>query len=282
MSLVRNKTLKLTSAIITLFIISGFSTANLTHKEAKTYQESIQNQGENKIQLNHLGYSKFEVNDDLDKQNINKTGILEINRFHNQIANKSQVNKAWNLYSDTYRNAKKKGWFNIGKGFKDSYFNSSISPSHYPNRKFLYDGRVLDPSKPEYLMYFEDEDTGQQKLLGVMFMTNKINETGPQIGGPLTRWHYHRFPSERCFENNVLNLGSKSLLNKNEKCRGSLSEISPEMLHVWFIERNRGPFSTNMKANAEDYPKIPDKYSKNEFKHKLWKSYPNELLQCKP
>lgn len=251
------------------------------HHELSQYQDTIEMDDNDMIQLNHYRRpSEWQV-DQINKSNIDKKGIVEINRFQGEIANKIQVKNSWELYNKTYNSAKEKGWFNISKGLNDSYFNSSISSSHYPSRKYLYDGEVLNPKKPEYLMYYLDREAGKQKLLGVMFMTNRLNETGRQIGGSLSKWHYHRFSDVRCYEENVLNLGPKFAL-EDRGCNGTFSKISPEMLHVWFIERRNGPFSTGMGANAAYHQSIPEKMSKKEFTENLWKSYPDEILQCTP
>ena len=39
-----------------------------------------------------------------------------------------------------------------------------------------------------------------QKLAGFMFQTNERYDRGPQLGGPLTVWHYHVFNRLRCVD----------------------------------------------------------------------------------
>ena len=62
---------------------------------------------------------------------------------------------------------------------------------HVANKANRKDGKVLDPSAPETLMY---EYTGHNtwKLVGVMYTANEsFPQAPPDPGGPITRWHYH-------------------------------------------------------------------------------------------
>jgi hypothetical protein len=62
---------------------------------------------------------------------------------------------------------------------------------HVANKANLHDGRVLDPSTPEVLMY-EYEGHNTWKVVGVMFTANEIYpQAPPDPGGPIMRWHYH-------------------------------------------------------------------------------------------
>ena len=62
---------------------------------------------------------------------------------------------------------------------------------HVPNKDFARDGAVLDPAKPESLMY-EPDGSGGWKLVGVMFSARAaFPDAPPTPGGPVTRWHYH-------------------------------------------------------------------------------------------
>jgi len=62
---------------------------------------------------------------------------------------------------------------------------------HVANKANLHDGKVLDPSAPEVLMY-EYEGHNAWKVVGVMFTANEIYpQAPPDPGGPIMRWHYH-------------------------------------------------------------------------------------------
>jgi hypothetical protein len=62
---------------------------------------------------------------------------------------------------------------------------------HVANKGNLRDGKVLDPSAPEVLMY-EYQGHNTWKVVGVMFTANEIYpQAPPDPGGPIMRWHYH-------------------------------------------------------------------------------------------
>lgn len=62
---------------------------------------------------------------------------------------------------------------------------------HVGNAALRGDGRVLDPSAPESLMYTYDKP-GTWTLIGVMYVaTESYPQAPPDPGGPITRWHYH-------------------------------------------------------------------------------------------
>jgi hypothetical protein len=62
---------------------------------------------------------------------------------------------------------------------------------HVINKANLRDGKVLDPSAPEALMY-EYAGHNSWKLVGVMYIANEaFPQAPPDPGGPITRWHYH-------------------------------------------------------------------------------------------
>ena len=60
---------------------------------------------------------------------------------------------------------------------------------HAKNKANLVDGKVLDPSKPESLLY-ERLKGGKLKLVGVMFSANK-DEAAPTVGGGIGQFHHH-------------------------------------------------------------------------------------------
>lgn len=62
---------------------------------------------------------------------------------------------------------------------------------HVANKANRKDGKVLDPSAPETLMY-EYQGHNTWKLVGVMYTANEaFPQAPPDPGGPITRWHYH-------------------------------------------------------------------------------------------
>ena len=67
---------------------------------------------------------------------------------------------------------------------------------HYINQAYLDDGRMLDPDRPESLLYGRMRD-GSLFPIGAMYMAGCPTERGPRVGGCLTPWHRHGFPFAR-------------------------------------------------------------------------------------
>jgi hypothetical protein len=104
--------------------------------------------------------------------------------------------------------------------------------AHFHNDAYAFDGRVLDPERPEDLIYLKQDD-GDLVLLGVMFLA-PIGQ-GPAVGGPLTHWHTH---DDLC--GSVAGLVPTT--PAGECPEGTLS-LGVEMLHVWLIDHPDGPFA---------------------------------------
>jgi hypothetical protein len=128
----------------------------------------------------------------------------------------------------------------IGSGFRKTLMED---PNHYENPVYLFDDHILDPERPEFLMFYELD--GVPRLAGVMFFVNDHSQRGPQIGGPLTVWHLHNWADPQCVLREVVPLGVAP--DQNGHCENGVSTASTvEMLHVWLIDRPKGPFSTSM------------------------------------
>jgi hypothetical protein len=106
--------------------------------------------------------------------------------------------------------------------------NRPVRFLHVPNPAWRADGRVLDPARPETLIYWRDPDD-RLVLVGVMY-TAARGQPGPTVGGPITRWHDHescRDPATRAKLGRPLDGACPS---------GQLLRRSGEMLHVWFTD----------------------------------------------
>jgi hypothetical protein len=140
------------------------------------------------------------------------------------------------------------GWHDYDRGLADGYHlprdsqGGVLDARHYRNDAFVLDNATLDPERPEYLMYYPTPD-GTQQLVGFMFFGRQQAARGPQIGGPLTVWHYHIFKTKQCLTEGILQ-GGWAVDGKCEKGVGY--HRSAEMLHVWLIDRPLGAFSTSM------------------------------------
>jgi hypothetical protein len=113
--------------------------------------------------------------------------------------------------------------------------------AHFLHYGYWRDGRVLDPARPESLMYVQLPDGGW-KLVGVMFLMPD-GTPGPRIGGPLTAWHAH---DNLCASPVTLQI--TAFASEGGRCPlGSISlGKTPEMMHVWVIDNPYGVFSDDM------------------------------------
>ncbi len=151
-----------------------------------------------------------------------------------------QQRQASTLIEATRAAAERHGWTDYDRAVEDGFYPMMGLSDHYVNDEFANDGRILDPDRPEFLMYY---DTADGKVLsGIMYVMPGIGLRGPQLGGPQTIWHYHVMPAA-CYVNGI----AVERPGTDGSCsRGVRSEVSPEMVHVWFIDRKNGPFSSAM------------------------------------
>ncbi|MFP5316830.1 MAG: hypothetical protein ACLGI2_00895 [Acidimicrobiia bacterium] len=113
---------------------------------------------------------------------------------------------------------------------------------HYAKAVNTQDGKVLDPNRPEALMY--TPTASGMVLVGVMYLMNVPGEFGPEPGGCLTRWHVH---ANVCFS--VATFAPVSQLKEGETCPpGEFRYIPPPALHVWFLDVPGGRFAPEVDA----------------------------------
>ena len=102
---------------------------------------------------------------------------------------------------------------------------------HADNPEYKDDGALLDPTRPETLVYGAGSDG--PVLLGAMYQTDHAGEAGPMVGGALTVWHAH---DHVCFS--LLPPGLGSLSSPFGMCPlGTVTvALTNEMMHVWTID----------------------------------------------
>jgi hypothetical protein len=102
---------------------------------------------------------------------------------------------------------------------------------HADNPAYKHDGRILDPARPETLVYAVAE-SGEAVLLGAMFQMDEIGQAGPAVGGPLTVWHAH---DHICLTVPFAITGVTSPYGLCPLGAFTLP-ITNEMLHVWVLD----------------------------------------------
>lgn len=173
--------------------------------------------------------------------------IYEVTRYPGAEPTPAQRSAADELAERSLESARRHAWFEFLSGLADGYRLAVGDDTHYANEEYILDDRILDPDRPEFLMYYETEQG--KKLTGFMYYARKLREEGPQIGGPLTIWHYHVWTRAHCLRQGLVATG---VVDARGRCAaGRATHRSPEMLHVWFVDHPDGPFGTPMRLPTE-------------------------------
>lgn len=118
--------------------------------------------------------------------------------------------------------------------------NPPLATDHYVNGAYATDGKVLDPARPEALMY--TLTSHGPILVGVMYLTNHSGEAGPEVAGCLTRWHVH---DNLCYAPDTMAIGG--FTSESGECPAGLVHLlPPAALHVWLLDVPGGPFAEEM------------------------------------
>ncbi len=116
---------------------------------------------------------------------------------------------------------------------------------HWDNRSHRFDDAILDPSRPEALIYANTYSG--PFLLGAMFLMPEQEMKGPRFGGCLTRWHTHplcRPPTGPAFPwNGACPPGT------------SYAGETPDALHVWVVPMEGGPYAHEPDERYKCWPK---------------------------
>lgn len=107
---------------------------------------------------------------------------------------------------------------------------------HVAHPTYQRDNRLLDPERVESMVYAKFGGTSM--LLGAMYIAEPTAPNGPLVGGALTSWHIHT--------NLCVDPVQQTALNPlpNGTCApGSAIGPTEEMLHVWTLPYDGGPFA---------------------------------------
>jgi uncharacterized membrane protein len=131
------------------------------------------------------------------------------------------------------------GWFDYDKALAQGFEVDRVNHTHYPNQKYLFDDVLLDPERPEWLIYYDSPEG--KTLMGFMFFTRSLEEVGPTPGGSLAEWHFHPYDEPRCA---IQRIWTVARPDENGECaEGVPVTRTPEMFHVWFIDHPLGRFT---------------------------------------
>ncbi len=132
-----------------------------------------------------------------------------------------------------FRTAEAAGYHSIGDGV--------TGHEHFVNWDMIDDGEILNPDKPESLVY--DTTGGDRRLVSAMFMlpTGATLDSVPEVGGALTQWHIH---DNLCFTSDKSAPRVAGITTSDGGCPAGLQKFTPvPMIHVWIEKNQCGPFA---------------------------------------
>jgi hypothetical protein len=116
---------------------------------------------------------------------------------------------------------------------------------HYTNHRYENDGVILDPTRPETLVYAGTPHG--PVLLGAMYSLPGLDRTSPAVGGPRTVWHVH---ANICV--GPLPPFLIGVLSPFGSCPfGSFNVVSGAMIHVWTVDWPGGLFGHMTDAGVK-------------------------------
>ncbi len=124
--------------------------------------------------------------------------------------------------------------------------DSVTGTEHLVNWRWIVDDKVLDPNRPESLVF---RPTPEGRVLeAAMFMVppGTADEDLPDVGGTLTQWHIH---DNLCMSPERMSDGAPQrtvagLTNDEGGCDRGEKLPNAQMLHVWVVDHPCGPFSS--------------------------------------
>ena len=114
--------------------------------------------------------------------------------------------------------------------------DDAVGYLHAEHRLYSADKRILDPLRPESLIY-ATESGRRPRLVGAMFSVPR-GVLGPTPGGAIDRWHSH-IVCRRGDKRGLAPLASGTCPSGSTLTQGS------EMLHVWFTSDLRSAFAVH-------------------------------------
>jgi hypothetical protein len=125
------------------------------------------------------------------------------------------------------------------------HVRANKSVKHYFNPAHVTDGRVLDPARPEGLLYAHT--TRGPVLVAAVYLMNRAGEPGRAVGGCLTQWHAHDTHCSSDPANGLID----GVRRRGGRCPpGQVPWATPAMLHTWVIDLPGGPFAGHVGSSV--------------------------------
>jgi hypothetical protein len=158
----------------------------------------------------------------------------------------AQSGAAAKLLSDTRQATAQ--FFDLRVGRAAGYIPHVPTPmtvKHYFNPAYVTDGRLLDPVRPEGLVYAHT--ARGPVLVAAVYLMNRAGEPVRAVGGCLTPWHAH---ANHC-SSDPANGRIDGVRGRDGRCPpGQVPWATPSMLHTWLIDVPGGPFAAHVGARA--------------------------------
>lgn len=194
---------------------------------------------------------------------------IEMTQYPDVEPTDAHYEAAYELYTETYDAVMDNGWDDFDQAVADGY--SQWDDIHWVHKDFSFNDTNIEPSQPESLVFFDDND--EKKLAGIMYFEDTIDGRGEQVGGPLTVWHYHASSDVWCFDEVVSHRINEM---ETKDCAEDDLQLprTPEMIHVWFLKHPEGQFATNMRSLPNEFfDREPKRMSFDEFKTHMGEAY---------
>lgn len=165
----------------------------------------------------------------------------------------TELQRAETLLTDTVKDLKRfqtpaqayaAGYRSIGDGI--------TGDEHYTNWSYVNDGHILDPTRPESVVY--EVKNGKQTAVAAMYslpLGSSFTDV-PDVGGALTQWHVHR---NLCLTNNPQQRLVAGITSEKGGCPPGTSKAgNTPMVHVWTVPNPCGPFAALEGIGAGQVP----------------------------
>jgi hypothetical protein len=116
-----------------------------------------------------------------------------------------------------------------------------VTVEHYVNWSYTDDGHILDPLRPESIVY--QNRGGTKRAVAAMYQLpfGRTFADVPDVGGALTQWHVH---ANLCLTNDPQQKILAGFTEISGSCPPGTSKASnTPMLHVWVVPTPCGPFA---------------------------------------